>query len=399
MSNALRPRILIVDDVIENVTVLGNALSGSYDIQFAQSGRECLSQISLNKPDLILLDVMMPGMSGYEVFSVLKSDEDTADIPIIFVTAKNDAASESEALHAGAADFIHKPINIDVVRARTRQQLELAQHRKYLEKLVLRRTEEMAIARSEAESANAVKTRLMANVSHEMRTPLQGILGFAEIGLHNAGNASPEKLDQYFSMIRSSGQRLLTLVESLLVLVEQAHAEHANVSGNDLQEVRIDRFIDEIALLMSLRAGTRQQQLHLDMQSRAACFTADPVRLRQVMEHLLANALAYSPAGATVTLRVRDREIPPAPGRKPALAALSFQVIDEGCGIPASELNAVFEPFYQSSRTATGAGGTGLGLPLSQCIVARHGGTLTLENRPEGGLIAEVLIPLARTGA
>lgn len=389
-----KPLILIVDDVLENVQLLGEALSSSYRIQFAASGEEGLQLIEQHRPDLILLDVMMPGMSGYEVFSRLKTDSALENIPVIFVTAKNDAKSESEAILAGAADFIHKPINLDVVRARVRMQLQLARNRKQLEQLVVARTAELATARFEAESANAVKTRFMANVSHEMRTPLQGILGFAEIGQRRASDAGDDKIRDYFEKILQSGHRMHSLVESLLTLTEDAWRNQAGENNGHFEQIDLHGFATEITTLMNLQAEQRQQRVNLEINTSATSFTGDPVRLRQVLDHLLANALEYSGAAATVTFRIDDAQLKS--GRATTWTpALSLQIIDQGCGIPESEINAIFEPFYQSSRTANGAGGTGLGLPLSRNIIQRHRGTLRLSNRPEGGVIAEILLPLS----
>jgi signal transduction histidine kinase len=389
-----KPLVLIIDDVLENLQVLGETLSGAYRVQFATSGEEGLELIQRHLPDLIMLDVMMPGMNGHEVFSMLKVDELTEQIPVIFVTAKNDAKSESEAIHAGAADFIHKPINPEVVRARVRMHLELDRHRKHLERLVLARTQELAAARAEAESANAVKTRFMANVSHEMRTPLQGILGFAEIGCVRATGAEHENFHAYFEKILQSGKRMHSLVESLLTLTEDAWREQAGLDRSELQEIKLHDFVTEIISLMALRAEKRKQHLVLDMQSSVASFFGDPTRLRLVVEHLLANALSYSQPEQSITLRVSDTELS-IPRGKRSVPALAFLVLDQGCGIPEGEINAIFEPFYQSTRTATGAGGSGLGLPLSRSIVRRHGGLLELTSRPEGGGAAEMILLIA----
>ena len=125
---SLPTHILIVDDVPLNLEVLGSSLADDYDIQFATSGAQGLTLVREEAPALILLDVMMPGMDGYEMLRILRSDPKTQDIPVIFVTAQNDSSSETRALEAGAADFIHKPINPAVVRARVRLQLELRRH-------------------------------------------------------------------------------------------------------------------------------------------------------------------------------------------------------------------------------------------------------------------------------
>ena len=383
----MQPLILIVDDVLENVHVLGESLAGNCQIQFAESAEEAQRLIARRLPDLILLDVMMPGMSGYEFFSLLKSQPETEQIPVIFVTAKNDVESESEALHAGAADFIHKPINTMVARARVKMHLELAQHRRYLEGLVARKTQELAVALREAEAANAVKTRFMSNVSHEMRTPLQGILGFAQLGQQRTGATMPE-LARYFDLIERSGQRLQGLVESLLTLAEQTRDEHVRLRADHVESLDLADLLAESVALMSLQAAGRGQSIVFEHSVDDPFIEGDPTRLRQVIEHLLENALRHSPSGERIDVSLRAGTVGAA--QQPGLI---LDILDHGCGIPEAELRAVFEPFYQSSLTYDGAGGTGLGLPLSRCIVMRHGGTLRLSNRPEGGVHCEVALP------
>lgn len=275
--------------------------------------------------------------------------------------------------------------------------VELAKHREVLEQQVLSRTLELATARDEAESANAVKTRFMANVSHEMRTPLHGILGFADIGKHRAASLSldPESATKYFGTILDSGQRMSNLVESLLTLTEQAWSEQSGVAVDQLQEIDLHAFTAEITTLMGVLAEKRQQRLIVEIQSASTSLSGDPIRLRQVFEHLISNALRYSPAEATVTLQVGDANLPAIEGGG-SRPAISFKVIDQGCGVPESEINAIFEPFYESTRTASGAGRTGLGLPLSRSIVQRHRGAITLTNRPNGGIVCEVVLPICQ---
>lgn len=271
----------------------------------------------------------------------------------------------------------------------------LAKHREQLEQQVLSRTLELATARTKAESANAVKTRFMANVSHEMRTPLQGILGFAEIGLRRAADLDPEGAKKYFRTILGSGQQMHQLVESLLALTDQAWREQAGVAADQLQEIDLRAFMAEITALMSLQAEKRRQQLVFDILSAASSFAGDPIRLRQVFEHLVGNALRYSPDEAPVTLVVGDASLPALAGGSPR-PAISFKVIDQGCGVPESEIKAIFEPFYESTRTASGAGGTGLGLPLSRSIVHRHRGSIAVANQAGGGVVCEVILPISQ---
>lgn len=261
-----------------------------------------------------------------------------------------------------------------------------------LERRVLVRTAELATARAEAESANAVKTRFMSNVSHEMRTPMQGILGFVQIGKGKVGNAPPEKLREYFEKIEQSGRRLHQLIESLLKLAEAAWTEYSVVAAENLRQLSPAQFVLQCCTLMDGAARKRQQNIAIENHSSLPVIFADEALLRQVLEHLIGNALRYSPEQSTVIVKLQDK--PAQIQLTPSSAmALCIQIIDEGCGIPEKELTAIFEPFYQSSRTATGAGGTGLGLALCKAIVERHKGKLTAANRPEGGSIFEVTIP------
>jgi len=260
-----------------------------------------------------------------------------------------------------------------------------------LERRVLARTGQLATARAEAEAANAVKTRFMANMSHEMRTPLNGILGLAGLGNEQVGSARPEVLKRYFENILESGRRMQRLVESLLNLVEQSWLEHAGFAANELQPVVPEALVGHCICLAEKGAGARRQQIVLENQSTVQAIRGDETRLRQAIEHLLSNALRYSAEGSTVTVRLQDR-----PSRDGSGAMLSIQIIDEGCGLPENELQAIFEPFYESSRTATGAGGTGLGLALCRTIVQRHQGRLTGANRAEGGAVFEILLPVTQ---
>ncbi|CAD5373090.1 putative Histidine kinase [Rubrivivax sp. A210] len=269
---------------------------------------------------------------------------------------------------------------------------ELDRHRRSLEALVGERTLSLATARQEAESANAVKTRLIMNASHEMRTPLQGILGYAEIGKLGARDVPLEELESYFDTILSSGRQMHRLVEDLLTLADNARAEHAESKGAGAQDIDVEHFAHAIGAMMGLRAEKWGQHLAVDIQTHSLYLLGDPARLTQVFEHLLGNAFRYSRRGATTLWRVRETTCRREKSAE-SLPAVSFEIIDQGCGIPESELKVVFEPFHDSSRTRNGAGGTGLGLPLSQGIVARHGGTITLENRPESGLTCRVVLP------
>lgn len=258
-----------------------------------------------------------------------------------------------------------------------------------LERRVVARTAELATAKTEAESANMVKTRFMANVSHEMRTPMNGILGLADIGKRKIGKVSNDVVGGYFDKIFDSGMRLNKLIESLLSLAQDALNEQSGIQEDYLAMIEPESLAIQAIALMEVTAAKRQQKIVLENTSTIPMFLGDGLRLRQVLENLLSNALIYSPEQTSVIVRIQDSPAFTDPPTK-----ISIQVIDQGCGIPEKELSAIFEPFYESSRTTTGAGGTGLGLSLAKSIIGRHKGTLTATNRPEGGAIFEITLPL-----
>jgi signal transduction histidine kinase len=281
---------------------------------------------------------------------------------------------------------------VDALASARLNETRLQEMQRELERRVLARTAELATARDEAESADAVKTRFMSNVSHEMRTPMQAVLGFSRIGRLKVGKASPEELSEYFSKIEQSGQRMLKLVESLLSLAQTAWDEHSRLAEENLQEIAPEQLVNQCLFMMERTARTRQQRIVLENDSAIPFIRGDEARLRQVLEYLIGNALRYSPEQTTVTVKLADESEAPAAGAA-ALKWLSIQVIDEGCGVPEKEMSAIFEPFYESSRTATGAGGAGLGLALCRTMVSRHGGRLRVANRPQRGAVFEISLP------
>lgn len=291
------------------------------------------------------------------------------------------------------AEVLLSPIQIhgqDAIVAVVRDITERKAMQLELERRVLARTEELATARAEAESANAVKTRFMTNVSHEMRTPMNGILGFAEIGKKKATKNAAELYANYFDKILISGKRLYELIESLLKLAEAVWDEQSGDAKNDWKEVNMDILLAQCISMLEKTALGRQQTIELQCSTATPIILGDEPRLRQMLHHLIGNALRYSPDGSQVTVLMLDET-----DTSKRSHMLKIQVIDQGCGIPEKELGAIFEPFYESTRTATGAGGSGLGLALSTNIIRRHQGRITAANKPEGGAIFEILLPNA----
>jgi len=326
---AARPSVFIVDDTPTNIQVLISLLEDECELRFATSGPDALEMLRQEPlPDLLLLDVMMPGMDGYEVFEALKANPATRSLPVLFVTAKTDPASESRAFAAGAVDFIHKPFNHDVVRARVRLQLqlqaahrELQRHRDHLEELVEARTRELAAARDAAESANRAKSAFLANMSHELRTPLNHILGFASLLEDMVHEPDSQAM---LRGILQSGQHLLELVRSVLDL-SRAEADQITLAEIDFDLAGLLEHT-----LAQVREAAAAKGLSLRLEHDATLpvrLRGDPVRLGQVVGALLDNAVKFSRSG-DVVLRTCCQ------AQHPHAVTLRIEVQDHGWASP-----------------------------------------------------------------
>jgi CheY-like chemotaxis protein len=392
--NATPPRILIIDDVIENVEVLGETLADNCDIQFATSGMEGLELVRQGQPDLILLDVMMPVMDGYAVCAALKSDPDTRAIPVIFVTAKSDAESESRALAAGAVDFIHKPINQQVVRARVRLHLALRNRERELQKLneeleqkVSQRTLALRDALTQAQEASRMKSDFLANMSHEIRTPMNAIIGMTHLA--QATELSPRQRN-YLGKIESSSRHLMGIINDILDLSKM----QAGKMSMEVIEFTLEQVIDNVVSLVAERAADKGLELIVNMAPEAPQhLVGDPLRLGQILVNYANNAVKFTSQGE-VELKVSvEQDLGPH-------VRLRFAVRDSGIGISTEQQQRLFKDFEQADTSTTRKfGGTGLGLAIVARLVSLMQGEFGVESEPGSGSTFWFSVPLGRVAA
>jgi two-component system, NarL family, sensor histidine kinase BarA len=388
MKEHALPRLLIVDDTPTNIEILLGMLEDSYDTSFATSGRQALDLLAkTDRPDLILLDVMMPEMDGYEVCAALKSDPLTREIPVIFVTARTDAESEARALSAGGVDFVHKPVNKAVLRARVAMHLELKQrahalqvanvelrrHRDHLEELIDERVRELALARDEAESANRAKSVFLTNIGHELHTPMHQIMGLAYL----------TKLDQQdvktctrLEHLERAAGRLLQNIDGLLTLA-RAESDRLQIVDDDFD---LQAFCARVVARFAPNAASKGLDLVQEIDPALPVWVrGDAHRLEQILDNLLGNAIKFSERGC-IRLTLSQIE-----AREKAVK-LRFAVVDQGIGLSDDVRARLFEPFRQGDDSMTRRyEGMGLGLALSKRLVMLMGGEIGVESAPGAG--------------
>lgn len=389
-----KPRILAIDDTPVNLKTLVAVLNKDYDLQIATSGKEGLEYATANPPDLILLDVMMPGMDGHEVCRRLRVDERLMDTPVIFITAMTDNEAETAGLELGAVDYLTKPINVSVALLRIRNHLEreclkreIELHRDQLEEQVKERTLSLAIAKEAAETANRLKSAILANISHEFRTPMNGILGM--VGLAKRNIHDPKVID-YLDKAESSAHRLLG---SLTGLLDLSAAESARLTLDHIPFAPVE-VISKIRQEFESKAQSRGIALSFRMegayQTGTQSFLGDPLRIQQIVYELVGNALKFSDRG-TVTVRL-SIEIE-ATG-KPSLVCV---VSDQGIGIAPEYLRLIFEPFHQVDGSSTRQyGGNGIGLALCRQLARRMRGYIAVSSILGEGSVFTLRLPLEK---
>ena len=378
MPTIEKPKILVVNDDAGSLLALTSLLDqwadeAGYDVISANSGQQALRQVLLHDFAVILLDVNMPGMDGFETAEAIHQRVRSADIPIIFVTAfLADEIDRLKAYQRGAADFLFTPVIPQILRAKVQVFVTLATRNEELKrqahKLSQRTTELTATnrrltremeERQAAERKSHAKDEFLAMLGHELRNPLSAISSAAAlIGLPGAGADTVGRAKQ---IIQRQSQHLSRIVDDLLDLSRA-------MSGKILlarQPIDVSALVS--ACLDTFRATGRTAQYSLDMDMAPGWVDGDPTRLEQIATNLLDNALKYTPSGGTIHIGVTEE------GDEVLLT-----VRDSGVGISQELLPHVFDVFVQASTTLDRSqGGLGIGLALVRRLVELHGGSVS----------------------
>lgn len=368
--------ILIVDDTPSNLRLLSSMLSRhGYEVRSAISGSVALMAIHTVYPDLILLDINMPKMNGYEVCMQLKSQAETKDIPVIFLSALSELGDKVQAFQSGGVDYITKPFHVEEVLARVENQLTL---RRVQTELQQAKADALRALEQEKELSR-LKTEFVAMISHDFRTPLTSIQGFAELLHYSNDKLTPDLRERYFDKINASVEHMIHLLDEMLLIggLETGHLLCRPIAL-DLQP-----FCQDLIETLQLNASS-QRPIHCHYQGDTHAVELDPTLLTQILTNILSNAIKYSPDGASIDLEVLC---------EPKM--VTFSVRDRGIGIPPESQSQLFDPFYRCSNVGN-IRGTGLGLAVVKRCVEVHHGLIHLDSQLGQGTTVIVQLPCDR---
>ncbi|MEY3220701.1 MAG: hypothetical protein RIT27_2058 [Pseudomonadota bacterium] len=437
MTVASSFHILIVDDNKNNLFTLRTLINEHLESNIieADSGQGALDVLLQTHIDLIILDVQMPEMDGFETAKLIRSFKKTRHIPIVFLTAAYKSAEfQEKGFAAGAADYLTKPIDApqlisrintylrfieqdrrhhaeleQKVRERTAELLEMRNkleqkvqertaelneiNQQLKDEIEIRKKTELAFKKAKeiAEQANLAKSQFLANMSHELRTPLNAIIGYSEILFEEAKDQIEEKgqspeTDAYTEdllKIQHAARHLLAMINDVLDLSKiEAGKMQIHLETFDLAEI-----VSEITSTISPLITKNHNVLQVIWQGREGLVHSDVTKIRQILINLLGNASKFTDRGI-IQLRVGIEDNPQ------GIAWMRFQVKDSGIGISPEQQAKLFQPFIQADASTTRKyGGTGLGLTISQHFTEMLGGYLQLESKVGEGSTFTVLLP------
>jgi two-component system sensor histidine kinase/response regulator len=356
----MQETILIVDDTPANLSVLVDTLSeAGYHLMVAEDGEDALAQTTHTKPDLILLDVMMPGLDGFETCGRLKAAAGTRDIPVIFMTALNETAEKVRAFNAGAVDYITKPIQHEEALARISTHLTIRRLRGRLEQQL------------------ALTERFMRIASHDLRNPLCLILMSGELARRKG--ATPE-VTEYLESIHSSAGQMRRIIDTFLNV-------RKNTSDGRPQAGRVDLNLMAAAVVAQNEPAAERKGLTvaLELTETLPLAKADAGYAYQALTNYLSNAIKFLPAGGRVTLRSSASDY-----------RVRLEVHDNGPGVAAAERAGLFTEFARlSNRPTGGEESTGIGLSIVKQLIESEQGKVGADFPATGGSVFWFELPVA----
>ena len=364
-------KILIVDDVISNVLLLKILLTNeTFQVCTANNGTTCIEQAKKEHPDLILLDVMMPDISGFYTAVILKKDEETKDIPIIFLTALNTPADLVHGFKVGASDFLTKPFNKEELVMRVTQQISLVAAKRIIEK-----------QNAELRATLNNRDKMYSVIAHDLRSPMASIRMVLNLVV---ASTSPElvgpELYELLDKANKESEDVHDLLDNLLKWTK-SQTGRLNVV---IQDLDLNDIIPGVVDIFEMIAETKHIKLNLQMAEGPLVVTADNDMLKTIVRNFLSNAIKFSPENSSIDIIMsKDADF------------AKVSVRDHGVGIAANRLGSIFHK-GETTYGTSGEEGSGLGLQLCQDFAQKIGGDCTVESVEGEGSTFSVTIPLKK---
>ena len=369
-------RLLIVDDNKVNRLLLSRSVELlGHRVSLAENGRIALEKLRAEPFDLLLLDIEMPELDGFAVLDQLKANLKLRDVPVIVTSSIEGLDNIIRCIELGAEDFLPKPINQVLLKARIGAILEKKRLRDQLFDKIQEKNRQL-------ELASQHKSQFLANMSHELRTPLNAIIGLADMMVGNAARFGTEKALEPLRRVLSAGRHLLTLINDILDLSKiEAGRMELNLASFSLEPV-----IDEVVKTIEPLVAKNGNQVAVHCDGEIGTMRADQMRLRQALLNLMSNANKFTERG-TITIDARHRQ-------ENGDDWITLAVTDTGIGMTPEQMGKLFQEFSQaSSSTASKYGGTGLGLVISRRFCQMMGGDITVKSEPGRGSTFTIRLP------
>ncbi len=366
MDPIKKPLILIVDDTPKNLQLLSNILHDKgYNICIATSGVRALETINTEAPDLILLDIQMPEMDGFETYNAIKLNPKAKDIPVIFLTAVVEPEKILQGFELGAVDYITKPFNIPELTARVATHIEIKRSRENLLEL------------------NATKEKLFSIISHDLRSSLGSVLSYSDILLENLDQFSVNKIRQFVNDIYQSSKNTFELLENLL---DWSRLQTERLTQR-IEKHNLKANIDNILTLYIEMAKKKKISLQNKVHTEIFIY-CDIDMTKTVLRNLISNAIKFTNPGGMVSADFIEND-----------TNIEIQISDTGVGIKAESIPNLFSIVKNSSTPGTNnEKGTGLGLVLCKDLIEKQGGKIWVESELGKGSTFKFTLPLGDDG-
>jgi signal transduction histidine kinase len=358
------PNILIVDDVPTNLKVLGDILKEEgYRVRPVPNGALALKVAEKEKPDLILLDIMMPDMDGYEVCRRLKDNQELRDIPVIFISALNETNDVVKALKYGGLDYVTKPFKAEEISARVKTHINLRRQSIELQQL------------------NVTKDKFFSIIAHDLRGPMGGFMGMTDVLAEEMLSMSMNEIQGYLGDLRDSATNLFKLLENLL---QWSRMQQGGMVFNPEKLVLRTIMIESIEMIQEL-ANVKEIEIIHDISEHLKV-VADRNMLHTILRNLISNAIKFSPRVGKVSLSAKTTEND----------FVEISVKDEGIGMSQYIVDNLFRIDVRTGRPGTdGELSTGLGLLLCKEFIEKHDGKIAIESEEGKGSIFTFTIPVS----